>query len=98
MWVFWWVLYLVGGLIGFYVLIVLPAVLFYSAVFPQKCLACHKTTLKYLKFVRQDSSKPAATEFIPRAYYECKECRATFKLERGDWIAVSKEEVDQMIR
>jgi hypothetical protein len=98
MWILWWSLYVIGGLIGFYVLIVLPLVFLYSAMFPQDCRACNQRTLKCLKFVTKEPGLPKRADFIPRAYYECQECRATFKLEHGDWSPVKKNEVEQMTR
>ena len=42
MWVLWWALYIIGGLVGFYVFVVLPLVYLYSTMFPQKCLTCNQ--------------------------------------------------------
>ena len=98
MWLLTWALYIILGAVGFYALILLPSVLLYSAVFPQRCLACNQRKLKYLKFVLKNPDRPEDGAFVPRAYYQCKQCQETFKLERGDWSSVAESEVEKMIR
>ena len=98
MWLLSWMLYIIIGVVCFYALVILPLVLLYSAVFPQMCLICKQRKLKYLKFVLKDPDRPQDSAFVPRAYYRCKQCNETFKLERGDWFAVPESEVEQMIR
>ncbi len=97
MWILWWALSLAAGLIGLYLLVVIPLALLYSAWWPQRCPTCGERTLKYQKFRSTDPGDPGNTGFTPRAYYRYRQCHGEFKLQLGDWSAVELAEVGRMI-
>ena len=62
---------------------------------PQHCRNCDDDTLEYIGFFTEPFNGQSQEDFIPRAYYRCKQCQLTVKLERGDWYDVPGEEVQQ---